>query len=439
MTKWITGGVAALTLAIVNASAQAAGLWLYEQGTPDVGTASAGMTSRAQDAATAFANPAGMTRLEGSQFMLGIQPIYADVKSDVDVATFGGGNGGNAGGFVPSGGLFYVHSVSDDLKLGFSAGSYLGLGVTFDNDWAGRYYSQRVDFTTLFANGSVGYRINDWLSVGGGVSVVHGSLGYKAALNNVLDGRADGRVRFKDDDTDVGANVGVLIEPRKGTRFALTYLSKVDFDFKDDNLIRGAGPLLNVALQVSGLGGGTTKLKWTLPQRMHARLLRRQERPFQVNADRAGDRADRLFRSVERGPHFLRAVGNQRRKQRRRSETAMRRGNGADPLHRRLVVEQHAAAAVDLQVDKARREPGAFGQIEAQNCVGQVAAIDQRDNVFILDNDRSAVTHGAAIENAVGHDRETRLRRHRVRVTFCRLRGRSMSMPRMAASPMVST
>jgi long-chain fatty acid transport protein len=207
-----------------------------------------------------------MTRLEGSQFMLGIQPIYADVKSDVDVATFGGGNGGNAGGFVPSGGLFYVHSVSDDLKLGFSAGSYLGLGVTFDNDWAGRYYSQRVDFTTLFANGSVGYRINDWLSVGGGVSVVHGSLGYKAALNNVLDGRADGRVRFKDDDTDVGANVGVLIEPRKGTRFGLTYISKVDFDFKDDNLIRGAGPLLNVALQVSGLGGGTTKLKWTLPQ-----------------------------------------------------------------------------------------------------------------------------------------------------------------------------
>lgn len=268
MTKWITGGVAALTLAIVNASAQAAGLWLYEQGTPDVGTASAGMTSRAQDAATAFANPAGMTRLEGSQFMLGIQPIYADVKSDVDVATFGGGNGGNAGGFVPSGGLFYVHSVSDDLKLGFSAGSYLGLGLTFDNDWAGRYYNQRVDFTTLFANGSVGYRINDWLSVGGGVSVVHGSLGYKAALNNVLDGRADGRVRFKDDDNDVGANVGVLIEPRKGTRFGLTYISKVDFDFKDDNLIRGAGPLLNVALQVSGLGGGTTKLKWTLPQQV---------------------------------------------------------------------------------------------------------------------------------------------------------------------------
>ena len=129
MKNRFTGSCAALALGICNVPAHSAGLWLYEQGTPDVGTASAGMVSRAQDAATAFANPAGMTRLQGSQLMVGVQPIYTDIKSDVDVATFGGGNGGNAGGFVPSGGLFYVHSLSPDLKLGFSSGSYLGLGV----------------------------------------------------------------------------------------------------------------------------------------------------------------------------------------------------------------------------------------------------------------------------------------------------------------------
>ena len=265
MKNRITGGCAALALALCNVSAQAAGLWLYEQGTPDVGTASAGMTSRAQDAATAFANPAGMTRLQGSQLMVGVQPIYTDIESDVEVATFGGGNGGNAGGFVPSGGLFYVHSLSQDLKLGFSAGSYLGLGVTYDNDWAGRYYIQREDFTTAFANGAVGYRVNDWLSVGAGVSVVHGELEYKSAINNLLDGGADGRFKYDDTDADIGANAGLLIEPRKGTRLSLTYISKVDFHFKDSNSIRGAGPLLNAALQITGIAGGTTKIKWTLP------------------------------------------------------------------------------------------------------------------------------------------------------------------------------
>ena len=268
MKNWFTGSCAALALALVNASVQAAGLWLYEQGTPDVGTASAGMTSRAQDAATAFANPAGMTRLQGSQLMVGVQPIYTDIKSDVDVATFGGGNGGNAGGFVPSGGLFYVHSLSPDLKLGFSSGSYLGLGVDYDNDWAGRYYIQSEDFTTLFVNGSIGYRVNDWLSVGAGLAIVHGELDYKSAVNNLLDGGADGRFKFSDTDNDVGANVGLLIEPRKDTRVGLTYISKVDFDFKDDNKINGAGPALNAALRISGIAGGTTKLKWTLPEQV---------------------------------------------------------------------------------------------------------------------------------------------------------------------------
>ena len=268
MKNLFTKSFAALTIALLNVPAQAAGLWLYEMGTPDVGTASAGMTSRAQDAATAFANPAGMTRLQESQFMVGVQPIYSDIKSDVDVATFGGGDGGNAGGFVPAGGLFYVHSLSQDLKLGFSAGSYLGLGVDFDNDWAGRYYIQKEEFTTAFANGSVGYRVNDWLSLGAGVSIVHGELEYQAALNNQLDGGADGRIKFDDTDADIGFNAGLLIEPRRGTRVGLTYISEVDFDFKDKNLISGAGPLLKDALQLSGLAGATTKLKWVLPEQV---------------------------------------------------------------------------------------------------------------------------------------------------------------------------
>lgn len=268
MKNLFTKSFAALTIALLNASAHAAGLWLYEMGTPDVGTASAGMTSRAQDAATAFANPAGMTRLQESQFMVGVQPIYSEIKSDVDVATFGGGDGGNAGGFVPAGGLFYVHSLSQDLKLGFSAGSYLGLGVDFDNDWAGRYYIQKEEFTTAFANGSVGYRVTDWLSLGAGVSIIHGKLEYQAALNNQLDGGADGRLKFDDTDADIGFNAGLLIEPRRGTRVGLTYISEVDFDFKDKNLVSGAGPLLNAALQLSGAAGATTKLKWVLPEQV---------------------------------------------------------------------------------------------------------------------------------------------------------------------------
>ncbi len=266
MFRSITCGLLPLALILTMTTARAAGLWLYEQGTPDVGTATAGMAARADDAATAFANPAGMTRLKESQAMVGIQPIYGNMKFDTDSSSFGGGDGGNAVGWVPSGGLFYVHSLSSDLKLGLSAGSYLGLGVNFNDDWAGRYYVTKSELITMFTKASVGYRINHWLSVGAGAGVLYGKLENEAALNTLPAARPDGRIKFEDNDTVFDYNFGVLIEPRADTRIGLTYLSEDDLDFKDNNKIRGAGPLLNAALNLSGLNGSDTELHFRLPK-----------------------------------------------------------------------------------------------------------------------------------------------------------------------------
>jgi len=268
MLRKIAGGFTALTLFLLEMCAHAGGLWLYEMGTPDVGTASAGMASRASDAATAFANPAGMTRLGESQLMVGLQPMYGDVKFDTQSSTYGGGNGGNAGGFVPTGSLSYVRSVSNDLKLGVTAGSYLGLGVKFDDSWAGRYYVQQEDFTTSFLNGAVGYKVNDWLSVGGALSLVNGQLGVQTNINNVLDGGPDGRLKFKDTDSDAGWNAGLLIEPRKDTRIGLTYMSKVDLKYKDHTSIHGAGPILSGLLQTAAFQNAQSTFDFTLPNQV---------------------------------------------------------------------------------------------------------------------------------------------------------------------------
>lgn len=85
-------------LCFVPYKAQSAGLWLYEMGTPDMGTAAAGRVALASDASTASTNPAGMTRLDRSQLLAGFQILYVDLKFDTEYAEFGGGNGGNAGG-----------------------------------------------------------------------------------------------------------------------------------------------------------------------------------------------------------------------------------------------------------------------------------------------------------------------------------------------------
>jgi len=244
------------------------GLALYELGTPDVGTAAAGWSARAQDASTAFTNPAGMTRLDRSQMLAGAQPLYVNAKFDTDSSTFGGGDGGNAGGLVPAAGLYYVHDLTQEWKLGVAAASYFGLGLDYNDKWAGRYYVTKAELLTFGITPTVAYQVNSWLSIGAGPSFIYGSLEQKAAINNaVAEGDPnfpDGRIEAEDDDFGYGGIFGVLVEPREGTRFGATYLTKVDLEFKDVAKLKNLGPTLSGLL--AGVRGSKVDLDLTIPQ-----------------------------------------------------------------------------------------------------------------------------------------------------------------------------
>ena len=103
---------AGILIAFLTASsAHAGGLYLYELGTPDVGAAAAGWSARAQDAATVFTNPAGMTRLEKSELLVGGQPVYLQAEFSPDSNTTTSGSDGDASTWLPAGGLYYVHNL----------------------------------------------------------------------------------------------------------------------------------------------------------------------------------------------------------------------------------------------------------------------------------------------------------------------------------------
>src|SRR5512139_1873851 len=65
-----------LLFSLFPAWARAGGLTMYEIGTPDTGYASAGYAARANDPGTILTNPAGMTRLQGSQLLVGGHLLY---------------------------------------------------------------------------------------------------------------------------------------------------------------------------------------------------------------------------------------------------------------------------------------------------------------------------------------------------------------------------
>jgi len=262
--------LALFSVFLLAPAAKGGGFWIYEGGTPDLGTAGAGRAALAGDASTAGANPAGMTRLERSQMLAAVQGLYINSRFDAELSGFGGGDGGNAGGFVPGGGLHYVHRVTDDLRLGLSAGSYFGLGVDYDDNWAGRYYSTKSELLTFAVNPVAGYRVNSWLSVGAGFSVLYANLDQKAAINNSAvpgqAGQPDGKLEIEDDDVAYSFNLGLMLIPRDGTRFGFTYRSEVDLEFKDVASLSNIGSVLQGQLNASGLVGSKVDIDMTIPQ-----------------------------------------------------------------------------------------------------------------------------------------------------------------------------
>jgi long-chain fatty acid transport protein len=246
-----------------TAPALAAGFWLYEMGTPDLGTASAGRAALAKDAATVFGNPAGMTKLDGSQVMVGTQLAIGDVHFDRGSGTtVAGGNGGNAAGLAPGGSLSFAQSVTPDFKLGFWSGSYFAGAVQYEDGWSGRYYATKVDLITLGAGINGAYKVNDWLSIGGGPFFLYGKLEQKLAVNNVLNGGSDGSLKFEDDEPGFGGMAGVMLEPWHGGRFGVTYISPVKLDFKDTPSTSNIGPILTAVTD------RRIKLGLTVPQQV---------------------------------------------------------------------------------------------------------------------------------------------------------------------------
>jgi long-chain fatty acid transport protein len=257
----------AALLALGPGLAHAGGLTLYEIGTEDVGLASAGYGARAQDASTVLTNPAGMTRLPGTQITAGVQLLYADLGFSLASGTspdLGPGTGGNPVGWFPGGSGFVTHQINPNLSVGFGMAGNFGLSLKYDNGWAGRYYSQESTLIGLSLLPSVAYRINEKWSVGGTLNVMYGYLKNQVAVNNLRG--ADGQLSIDDNAWGVGVNLGAMYEMDPRTRFGLVWNSQVSLDFNGPAQFSSLAPGLEDVLRRRGLLGANVDLGIKVPQ-----------------------------------------------------------------------------------------------------------------------------------------------------------------------------
>jgi long-chain fatty acid transport protein len=231
--------------ALVQATAWAGGIDLYEITTPDVGLASAGYAAGSQDASTLYKNPAGMSFLNEAQLQASLQVLYGNVQfSENSQTTVAGGNGNNAVGTLPGASVFITYPVTQKLSVGFGTFSYFGLSEDYGDSWAGRYYAEKGTLVGVSLMPAASFKVNDWLSIGAGLNAMYGYLDTQVALRQT-DVVGDGQMKLNDNTWGFGGNGGILIQPRSGTRIGVNYLSQVKLDFQAKPSFSNLGPILS--------------------------------------------------------------------------------------------------------------------------------------------------------------------------------------------------
>ena len=253
-----------ITLLLISNSIFAAGFYISEIGTPgSLGTAGVANPVNNGGADSAWTNPAGMTGLEKSQFMSGMQMLLPQIKFKSSFAGKGGGDGGNAGSIAMIPSSFYVKKVSEKLRLGFSITAPLGGGLDYNDDFSnsnddfvGRYGATKALLAGIAISPSLGYKVNDKLSIGGGLSIIWTIFDQDIAINQGP--LPDGKVEL-DEMTGFGYQpfFGLQYQPTDRLLIGLVYRAKADVELKGDVLFRN----FVIPAQIN-----TVKVAWDNPQ-----------------------------------------------------------------------------------------------------------------------------------------------------------------------------
>jgi len=226
-----------LTLAALSFSSfsHAAAFQFYELGTPVVGTAGVGQAVIASDASTAYFNPAGMNELKGTQFMLGTQLFLPFTNfSPNSSTTISGNNGSNAGVLAPTIGGYVVHPIGRDLEFGVSLTTPYAGALNYNTHWVGRYDIQELTLITLNLNPALSYKVNPWLSIGGGIAIEYAYLNETVAVPISQVPPVDGQIMPKLNSTAAGFNLGVMLTPSDAAKIGNAYRSKIEHHLHGD-------------------------------------------------------------------------------------------------------------------------------------------------------------------------------------------------------------
>lgn len=262
----------ALAAAISLSAAQmvmAQGFYVDEQSALRLGDAFSGGAAQADDASTAFYNPAGLTRLQSRQVTFNLSGVYAVSEFD-GTATALGENGtpvaiqgddaeADSIATIPS--IYFSAPMNENMVFGAYINAPYATGTDFGNDSVVRYQGTESSILGVDLGAALGFKVTDSLSLGASMimqyvgatvaqSVNLSSVCYAAALDPTTSADIaaaggcagsifgiaadevgtttnDAQFEMKGDDIAFGFTAGVLYEFTPEIRAGLHYRNQI--------------------------------------------------------------------------------------------------------------------------------------------------------------------------------------------------------------------
>ena len=265
--SFMNKSAAALVLtgaAVAVSTAYAAGFQLTEQSSLGLGRAYAGAGIVGDDLSAVHYNPAGMTLLEGTRFQAGT--TWIALNADYNGKDGDSENGRLKGQMIPAG--YVTHQVNDKIWLGFAMTVPFGMGTEYDRNWSQSQRGTNAKIYTFDMNPNIAWKVNDFLSVGAGISVQYAKaelgMGLKEGSLNFGHGKVEA------DSWDWGFNLGIMISPTDKLRFGLAYRSAIEHDADGTTKLSGmntsitGGASAGMDTAVASLEGQTFGMSTTI-------------------------------------------------------------------------------------------------------------------------------------------------------------------------------
>lgn len=239
----IKGAALICFMALSVARLFAGGFQINEHSAKAMGMGGA-FTAIANDPSALFFNGAGITQLEGTQFLLGttliapvssfrgVYPAIDEYKMENQI-------------FFPS--HFYAtHKLTSDISVGLGFTTPFGLGTKWDDNWPGKYLAVETTVMTFIFTPTVAYKLTNQLSISASMVYSFANVTMtKKSQQAPFAGDAFIKLEGKDNSA-FGYNFGILYKPLEDLSIGASFRSQVKYNMEGTaNTTAGAKQLID--------------------------------------------------------------------------------------------------------------------------------------------------------------------------------------------------